>query len=46
MIFFFVFFEIENYNNQVNVKVYCEFDVEKGKKNNNEKNIYIYVIEN
>lgn len=29
--------ETENYNNQVNVKAYREFDVEKGKKNNNEK---------
>lgn len=24
--------ETENYNNQVNVKAYREFDVEKGKK--------------
>lgn len=38
--------ETENYNNQVNVKAYREFDVEKGKKNNNEKNIYTYVTEN
>lgn len=34
--------ETENYNNQVNVKAYREFDVEKGKKNNNEKK-YIYL---
>lgn len=35
--------ETENYNNQVNVKAYREFDVEKGKKNNNEikKKIYL-----
>lgn len=38
--------ETENYNNQVNVKAYREFDVEKGKKNNYEKKIYTYVTEN
>lgn len=40
--------ETENYNNQVNVKAYREFDVEKGKKNNNEikKKRYTYVTEN
>lgn len=38
--------ETENYNNQVNVKAYREFDVEKGKKNNNEKKIYTCITEN
>lgn len=38
--------ETENYNNQVNVKAYREFDDEKGKKNNNEKKICTYVTEN
>lgn len=35
--------ETENYNNRVNVKAYREFDVEKGKKKNNEikKRIYL-----
>lgn len=33
--------ETENYNNQVNVKAYREFDVEKGKKTTMKKNIYL-----
>lgn len=38
--------ETENYNNQVNVKAYREFDVEKGKKTTMKKKIYTYVTEN
>lgn len=33
--------ETENYNNQVNIKAYREFDVEKGKKTTMKKKIYL-----